>query len=167
MNDQGFVELMKSLRWMGRYMRGEEADGRTIQIPDPDVKAIRETTGLSQSQFALMIGITVKPYLRPRLRFVRSPVRKDFCCFRRLNCVGLFIEKRMPLMMHWMMDSRAGFLFFADSGLCNRCTGLCASNFSGLDHGKSILHRHHAPGHLSGMDGTGLDRRFNLGHGFG
>ena len=60
MNDQGFVELMESVRWMGRQMRGDEADGRTIQIPDPNVKAIRETTGLSQSQFALMIGVKLK-----------------------------------------------------------------------------------------------------------
>jgi Predicted transcriptional regulator len=60
MNDQGFEELMESVRWMGRHMRGEEADGRITHIPDPNVKVIRETTGLSQSQFALMIGVKLK-----------------------------------------------------------------------------------------------------------
>ncbi len=60
MNDQGFDELLDSVRWMGRHMRGEEDSGRTTRIPDPDVKAIRETTGLSQSQFALMIGVKLK-----------------------------------------------------------------------------------------------------------
>lgn len=60
MNDQGFEELMESVRWMGRHMRGEEGDGRITHIPDPNVKAIRETTGLSQSQFALMIGVKLK-----------------------------------------------------------------------------------------------------------
>lgn len=60
MNDQGFEELIESVRWMGRHMRGEEADGWITHIPDPDVKAIRETTGLSRSQFALMIGVKLK-----------------------------------------------------------------------------------------------------------
>ena len=60
MNEQGFDELLNSVRWMGRHMRGEEDSGRTTRIPDPDVKAIRETTGLSQSQFALMIGVKLK-----------------------------------------------------------------------------------------------------------
>jgi len=60
MNEQGFDELLNSVRWMGRHMRGEDDNGRTTRIPDPDVKAIRETTGLSQSQFALMIGVKLK-----------------------------------------------------------------------------------------------------------
>ena len=60
MNDQGFDELLDSVRWMGRHMRSEDDNGRTTRIPDPDVKAIRETTGLSQSQFALMIGVKLK-----------------------------------------------------------------------------------------------------------
>jgi putative transcriptional regulator len=48
MNDQGFEELMESVRWMGRHMRGEEVDGWITHIPDPDVpdvKAIRDKTG--------------------------------------------------------------------------------------------------------------------------
>ncbi|MHB1322634.1 MAG: helix-turn-helix domain-containing protein, partial [Acidithiobacillus ferrivorans] len=53
-----------SVRWMGRHMHGEDDSGRTTRIPDPDVKAIRETTGLSQSQFALMIGLKLKLKLK-------------------------------------------------------------------------------------------------------
>ncbi len=33
MNDRGFEELMESVRWMGRHMRGEEEDRRTTKIP--------------------------------------------------------------------------------------------------------------------------------------
>jgi putative transcriptional regulator len=60
MDEQSFNELLDSVTWMGRHMRGEETSGRTTIIEDPDVKAIRETTGLSQARFALMIGVKVK-----------------------------------------------------------------------------------------------------------
>lgn len=48
MNGQGFEQLMESVRWMGRHMRGEEKDGRTTQIPFPDVKTTCDKTGLSE-----------------------------------------------------------------------------------------------------------------------
>jgi len=45
---------------MGRHMRGESEAGRMTVIADPDVKAIRVATGLSQSRFALMISVKLK-----------------------------------------------------------------------------------------------------------
>ena len=60
MGEQSFNELLDSATWMDRHMRGEEMSGRTTIIEALDVKAIRETTGLSQSRFALMIGVKVK-----------------------------------------------------------------------------------------------------------
>ncbi|QQD72744.1 helix-turn-helix domain-containing protein [Acidithiobacillus ferrivorans] len=60
MDEQSFNELLDSVTGMCRHMRGKETSGRATIIEDPDVKAIRETTRLSQSRFALMIGVKVK-----------------------------------------------------------------------------------------------------------
>lgn len=61
MDKQNFAELLDSVRDMGRHMRGEPVAGVTVrEFPEPDVKAIRERTGLSQSQFAYLIGVKPK-----------------------------------------------------------------------------------------------------------
>ena len=61
MNDKQFDELLDSVRDMGRHMRGEKLSGaRVHEFPEPDVKAIRERTGLSQSRFAHLIGVKPK-----------------------------------------------------------------------------------------------------------
>lgn len=50
MNEIEFEELLGSVRDMGRHMRGEKVEGIMVKdIPDPNVKAIREQTGLSRS----------------------------------------------------------------------------------------------------------------------
>lgn len=61
MNDKHFDELLQSVRDMGRHMRGESIPGiRTQEFPEPDVKAIRERTGLSQTRFAHLNGVNPK-----------------------------------------------------------------------------------------------------------
>ena len=61
MNEKNFDELLHSVRDMGRHMRGESVAGiRTQEFPEPDVKAIRERTGLSQTRFAHLIGVKPK-----------------------------------------------------------------------------------------------------------
>lgn len=61
MNDQQFDELLNSLRDMGCHMRGETVAGLRVQeFPEPDVRAIRERTGLSQRRFAYLIGVKPK-----------------------------------------------------------------------------------------------------------
>ena len=61
MNDKQFDELIESVRDMGRHMRGEVVAGaRVLEFPEPDVKAIRARTGLSQARFAYLIGIKPK-----------------------------------------------------------------------------------------------------------
>jgi putative transcriptional regulator len=61
MNDKDFDELLQSVRDMGHHMRGESVAGiRTQEFPEPDVKAIRERTGLSQIRFAHLIGVKPK-----------------------------------------------------------------------------------------------------------
>jgi len=53
-----FRELMSSVRQAGRIRRGTLKAGRTVFEPE-DVKAVRASLGASQSEFALMIGVSV------------------------------------------------------------------------------------------------------------
>ena len=72
MNDKQFEELLDSVRDMGRHMRGQPVPGaRTPEFPEPDVKAIRERTGLSQSRFAYLIGVKPKTLQNWEQRRVR------------------------------------------------------------------------------------------------
>ncbi|SJM93566.1 XRE family transcriptional regulator [Crenothrix polyspora] len=72
MNDKQFNELLESVRDMGKHMRGEKVDGiRIREIPEPDVKAIREQTGLSQTRFAYLIGVKPKTLQNWEQRRVR------------------------------------------------------------------------------------------------
>lgn len=55
-----FAELLDSVREGGRILRGEAPPSRrhVVAEPAPDVAAIRERLGLSQSRFALLFGIS-------------------------------------------------------------------------------------------------------------
>ena len=54
-----FEELLESVREAGRIRRGEAKPARVFDFTPTDVKAIRARLGKSQSQFALMIGVSV------------------------------------------------------------------------------------------------------------
>jgi putative transcriptional regulator len=61
MDEKHFAELLDSVRDMAHHMRGESIAGTIVrEFPDLDVKAIRERTGLSQTQFAYLIGVKPK-----------------------------------------------------------------------------------------------------------
>lgn len=61
MDNKQFDDLLASVRDMGRHMRGEVVAGTSVlEFPEPDVKAIRERTGLSQTRFAYLIGVKPK-----------------------------------------------------------------------------------------------------------
>ena len=72
MNDAQFEELLASVKDMGKHMRGQKVAGAVVrEIPEPDVKAIRERTGMSQSQFAYLIGVKPKTLQNWEQRRVR------------------------------------------------------------------------------------------------
>ena len=72
MDNEQFEELLNSVRDMGRHMRGEVlAETRIRDFPDPDVKAIRERTGLTQNRFAYLIGVKPKTLQNWEQRRVR------------------------------------------------------------------------------------------------
>jgi len=59
MKEAAFKELLESVRQMGRIRRGELQPSRAYTFRPADVKAIRAKLGRSQTEFALMIGVSV------------------------------------------------------------------------------------------------------------
>ena len=61
MDKQHFDQLVKGVREMKRHMNGKAVRGaRTSERAEPDVRAIREVAKISQSQFAELIGVSVR-----------------------------------------------------------------------------------------------------------
>ena len=58
MNTNDFERLCESIKQAGEIRRGTRAASRVFRHETPDVKAIREGLGLSQSRFAAMIGVS-------------------------------------------------------------------------------------------------------------
>jgi putative transcriptional regulator len=59
MNDEDFKKLTESVRQAGRIKRGTTKASRTTIIEPQDVRSIRARLGKSQSEFAMMIGVSV------------------------------------------------------------------------------------------------------------
>lgn len=52
MDSNLFDDLVSSIKEAGAVKRGEKADSRSFQVELPNVKVVREKTGLSQTEFA-------------------------------------------------------------------------------------------------------------------
>ena len=59
MRDDLFDDLIESLQEAGAILRDEKAPFRSFQIEPIDVKFLRERFGLSQREFASVLGISV------------------------------------------------------------------------------------------------------------
>lgn len=55
-----FDELKQSMKEAVQIARGEMAPSRAFTVETPDVRAIRERTGLSQAEFARLLRVNVK-----------------------------------------------------------------------------------------------------------
>src|SRR5260370_40662024 len=55
-----FDELLGSIREGGAILRGQKQPARRFVVEAAGVRAIRERTSLSQSEFADLIGVSVK-----------------------------------------------------------------------------------------------------------
>jgi putative transcriptional regulator len=55
-----FEELLGSVREAGAILRGQRKPSRRAVIRSSGVRVIRERTSLSQSEFAQLIGVSVK-----------------------------------------------------------------------------------------------------------
>ncbi|MBF0357189.1 MAG: helix-turn-helix domain-containing protein [Magnetococcales bacterium] len=60
MDDSLFSELTQSVKEAGSIKRGEKKPSREFAFAAPDVKAIRKKTGLSQSRFSQLLGVSIK-----------------------------------------------------------------------------------------------------------
>jgi putative transcriptional regulator len=60
MKETMFSELLESVREGGAILRREKKASRRFAIDASGVQAIRERTNLSQSEFAQLIGVSVK-----------------------------------------------------------------------------------------------------------
>jgi len=59
MKDVAFQELLSSIRQAGRVRRGKLKPSRVTTFYPADVKSVREKLKASQTEFALMIGVSV------------------------------------------------------------------------------------------------------------
>jgi putative transcriptional regulator len=60
MKSKMFDELLQSVREGGAILRGRSKASHRLEIQSSGVREIRERTSLSQSEFALLIGVSVK-----------------------------------------------------------------------------------------------------------
>lgn len=61
MNERDFEDLLQGVREMKAHMRGEDVPGvRVTRLEQPEPAEIREGLGLSQSEFATLLGISVR-----------------------------------------------------------------------------------------------------------
>jgi len=59
MKDTFLNELLESVKQGGAILRGQAKSGRVFEFEPIDVQAIRKQYGLSQTQFARLLGISV------------------------------------------------------------------------------------------------------------
>src|ERR1051325_2949640 len=55
-----FEELLESVREGGSILRGQKKPSRRFEVGSSGIRAIRQRTSLSQSDFANLIGVSVK-----------------------------------------------------------------------------------------------------------
>ena len=58
MKEEIFSKLVESIKEAGRIKSGEKKASRIFKMDPPSIKAIRNKLHVSQSQFALMIGVS-------------------------------------------------------------------------------------------------------------
>jgi putative transcriptional regulator len=60
MRNDMFDELVQSVREGGKILRGEAKPQHVHEVREPNAAAVRETYGLSQQEFAALLGISVR-----------------------------------------------------------------------------------------------------------
>lgn len=58
MKKEDFSKLVKSIKQAGQIKKGKQKPGRTFLYKTPNIKSIRKRLRVSQSEFALMIGVS-------------------------------------------------------------------------------------------------------------
>jgi len=58
MNNEMFNELLESVNEAGQILKDKKKPSRSFEYPELKVKNIREKMGLTQSRFAMLIGVS-------------------------------------------------------------------------------------------------------------
>ena len=77
MKEEMFQELVESIQQTGSIIRGEMEPSRLFTVEGPDVRSIRTKLGVTQSDFATMLGISVRTLenWEQKRRTPRGPAR--------------------------------------------------------------------------------------------
>jgi putative transcriptional regulator len=60
MKKKQFEKLLASVKEAGEIKAGHRKPGRVYEIKAPEIKTVREKLHVSQNEFALMIGVSVR-----------------------------------------------------------------------------------------------------------
>lgn len=60
MKREHFEKLVASIKEAGEIKAGRKSPGRVYEIKPPEIKTVREKLNVSQNEFALMIGVSVR-----------------------------------------------------------------------------------------------------------
>ena len=60
MKKEHFEKLVTSIKEAGEIKAGHKAPSRVYEIKPPEIKTVREKLNVSQNEFALMIGVSVR-----------------------------------------------------------------------------------------------------------
>ena len=60
MKTKNFNKLVASIKEAGEIKAGRKAPSRIFEIRPPEIKSVREKLKVSQNEFALMIGVSVR-----------------------------------------------------------------------------------------------------------
>ncbi len=60
MKKEHFEKLVASIKEAGEIKAGHKVPSRVYEIKPPEIKTVREKLNVSQSEFALMIGVSVR-----------------------------------------------------------------------------------------------------------
>jgi putative transcriptional regulator len=60
MKKDHFEKLVASIKEAGEIKAGRKAPSRVYEIKPPDIRSVREKLNVSQDEFALMIGVSVR-----------------------------------------------------------------------------------------------------------
>ena len=60
MKKEKFEKLVASIKEAGEIKSGRKAPSRMYEIKPPEIKTVREKLNVSQDEFALMIGVSVR-----------------------------------------------------------------------------------------------------------
>jgi putative transcriptional regulator len=60
MKSEDFEKLVASVKEAGEIKKGGKAASRIFEVSPPEIRTVRESLNVSQRQFALMIGVSVR-----------------------------------------------------------------------------------------------------------